>query len=423
MESPFNYQNKPHSALIVRKKRIHKISHKTFVKSHKHSTPLTDLEISAIQSEIQTPSCYKNLTHSSNDKFNTALTFLPSKDFYNKVPCIKQHILQQELMKLFEKKIPDFLEDNINVCKPLMDHMQFGAIRTALDNRSGLFSTLDVNSEPPGIKLTIKKPIDYDYCYIGRATIEKPAENSNIGELKPVLFCTINFNNLKEILLLFFIHKLTEINLCTLNADETTIFRAVLERKNYLLSRNTLLIDFANLPCNNRSNCRRSEEKFKFIIKRIIKYLKKRDKIKTDEEFYNIYFKNISFKLGLSLNGFYDPHNKILKNRHFKSLSTDYVMLLLRSDLFLIELLYYLESHLINDHVRSLDSKVANLCRKWESMYESLDETKKSADTISQLILNTEKGSKLPWSIGEVREAVDLMKNVIYSWNYQRFMR
>lgn len=337
-------------------------------------------------------------------------------------PRINHDVLQQELRKMIEERI-----NNLKNKRPEGDMSVNGVagVGTAKEESGGEAKPASerVNPEPKITNIIIRKPADHEHQFTGHrpasngATFISPLNKSNVH-----INGGINFANLKEFLLLFFTHKLDGSHNCVLSTDEKSIFQAVLERKQHISQRGVINTSY-RLCKNSRSTPRRSEEKFKFIIKRIIKHLKKRDGIKSDQEFYDIYFSDVSERLAIPLDRFYDPHNKILKNSSFKSLSTDYVMVLLKSDVFLVELLHYLETQLLTQHVRSLNNKVINLCKKWENFYNSLDCSKRSVQNIIRLILNTEKGSKLPWSIDEVKESMELMRNVIYSRNTQRFLR
>lgn len=340
-----------------------------------------------------------------------------------KPPSISKFVVRQELIKVMQKHKfqlgnSDIKENDVSVS--FHSSEKFVEEITFKDEVSKNFNDLHDINEP---LLVGNKQVETACDSPNSMTLEISVKSVKCNKYYHLVTDSINFNTLKEVLLLLFTHRMKDIGLCVLTPQEMGIFQAVLERKCFTMIEGVNFINLETLKQTNNLNLRRSEEKFKFIVKRIIKYLKKRDKIKTEEEFYFVYFSELSRKINVPLNHFYDPHNKILKNSYFKSLSTDYVMLLLRSDLFLVELLYYLDTLVIDDHIESLDSKVGNLCHKWELIHNTFDKSLKSAEFIRQMILNTEKGSKLPWSIGEVQESVDLMKNIIHNWNGQKYLR
>ena len=423
MENRSIYQEKSDQVLIVRKKRIHKLE-RHGITWGRYSTQQSsaNLKGSIRDQETRSQALSNNESQTSDEKFIHQKSQLSSNKFMVNVPLINQDVLQQELLKILSKH-GNVIQFDAKSKTAAHDYNAPNKIKDDLKSANQLKDNDMAKNAHNHISIRIKKPTDYEYRYIGPVKEEPSLKDHDSLKVNSSITDNINFNTLKELLLLFFTHRLNEIDLCTLTSHETRIFQAILERKNYSPSQITNLINLDSLKTSINFSPRRSEEKFKFIIKRIIKYLKKKERIKSEQEFYHVYFSELSEKLGVPLNNFYDPHNKLLKNTHFKSLSTDYVMLLLKSDIFLIELLYYLENGIIKDHIESLETKVGNLCRKWETIYDTLHKSQKSAEFIKQLILNTEKGSKLPWSVGEVTEAIDLMKNIIYSWNCQKFMR
>lgn len=423
MENSAAIHNRPGEPFIVRKKRIQKLERYGLVWGYRSSEAKANSRREG-EKEHETKSqslSYKDsgIARKGQLPVKPQLKFKPQP---RAVPHINQDVLQQELIKMFrrqhsstclqsERKVTQHGYNSLNIIK---DDLKHPNDLSPNDNSTG-----DWNM----VKLRIKKPAKIESCRISAPGSGLGASPVDLGTANGPATDAINFGALKELLLLLFTHQLSDIDTRALRPHEAGIFQAVLERKNYSLSGAAAAGDSYPLGRGVSFSPRRSEEKFKFIIKRIIKYLKKRDKIKSEHEFYRLYFSDLSDRLGVPLNHFYDPHNKLLKNQHFKSLSTDYVMLLLKSELFLVELLFYLENHIIKDHIEALDTKVANLCRKWENTYETLQDSQKPAEYIKQLILNTEKGSKLPWSVGEVKEAVELMRNIIYSWNSQKFIR
>ena len=423
METQNKFLETFQSSLIARTKRITKLSPKSSPNTHvsplSGASPLTP--VAQLKPQIALVEG-GDLTAFKFGSVAQQFSVLQRDAMGNGGPRINHDVLQQELRKMIEERI-----NNLKGKRPESNSSFNGVEGVGTEKEeTGVGARPTVERAHPESKITnitIRKPLEFEQKSSGLrqandgASFASPLNNSNVH-----INGGINFANLKEFLLLFFTHKLDGYHNCVLSADEKSIFQAVLERKQHISQRGVINTSY-RLYKNNRSTPRRSEEKFKFIIKRIIKHLKKRDGIRSDQEFYDIYFSDVSERMAIPLDRFYDPHNKILKNSSFKSLSTDYVMVLLKSDVFLVELLHYLETQLLAQHVRSLNNKVINLCKKWENFYNSLDCTSRSVQNIIRLILNTEKGSKLPWSIDEVKESMDLMRNVIYSRNTQRFLR
>lgn len=401
-----------------RARRIHKLERHGVTWGVYSPNSRNAKSISDKEHETRSQSLYNNVSQSSEEQL-THLRRLTQAINAPVVPRISQEVLQQELLRILEQHYRAPVETRTDI---VSKENGFAVLKCENNVRDCANSSQSDNSVHSGSRILIKKPIGYEPVHVEPSTVKQPIKPQQKVQIK-VLNNGTNFDALKSLLLGLFTRQLKEEDLCELSAHEVGIFQAVLERKNYNTAQCSKPLTLVTLNAMVNTSARRSEEKFKFIIKRIIKHLKKKEKIKTEHEFYRVYFADLSVKLGVPLDYFYDPHNKLLKNTHFKSLSTDYVMLLLKSDLFLIELLFYLEKSIIKDHIESLETKVSNLCKKWENIYESLHKEKQSADFIKQLILNTEKGSKLPWSVGEVNEAIDLMKNIVYSWNSQKYVR
>lgn len=421
MESQLHANLRSDDALN-RSKRIHKLhSHEPYTspRSRVRSEGFCAKQDGDVKTRAH--SFLYNPGHSSEESSDEQTNRL-SRKCLGKSPALNQELLHEELLKILEVHCPPFCPRELDPQVGVKDYKTL-TINSEIGFTKPIPLSVEQGFTRPHLSIKIKKPTDYEFCYIGPAKEVPILKSFANKKVKALVSDSINFDTLRELLQLLFTHRLHEIDLCVLTPHEVGIFEAVLERKSYTLAKRVNVMDLSSVKPTINLNPRRSEEKFKFIIKRIIKHLKKKDRIKTEEEFYEIYFRDLSNKIDVPIDHFYDPHNKLLKNRHFKSLSTDYVMLLLRSDQFLIELLYYLDNNIIEDHVESLKTKVGNLAKKWECIYNNHQKSSKSADFIRQLILNTEKGSKLPWSVNEVREAIDLMKNIIYNWNTQKFMR
>lgn len=422
MESHCIFLNQVNQNFLVRNRRIRKFDKKGESWKQNNLFLRNSRSVSEKEHETCSQSLNNNVSQNFEDRENCHCSKIKPDTQTLNVSLLSQEVLQQELIKMF-KKYDRLADNNRTDAKNQREVVGFNSIK------SGSPAPTDVE-EPKcekrtfgHIKLKISKPRDYEYCYIGPRREERLLSKTEEKKSESETTEMTSFETLKMLLLNLFTNQVKDVDLKKLGTYETSVFKAVLERKNYSSSYITNVISHISQKSTINASVRRSEEKFKFVIKRIIKHLKKKEKIKSEHEFYQIYFSELSNKLAIPLNYFYDPHNKLLKNTRFKSLSTDYVMLLLKSDIFLIELLFYLEHAIIKDHIDSLDTKVGNLCKKWESIYESLQKSNKSAEFIQELILNTEKGSKLPWSVGEVKEAIDLMKNIIYSWNSQKYSR
>ena len=161
---------------------------------------------------------------------------------------------------------------------------------------------------------------------------------------------------------------------------------------------------------------RRPEECYKFILTRVLKYLRKRIETEyetdnADAKLYEIFFKEISEEYGIPMSDFYYPLAGNTKGKfHFNFV---YFSKIFKSTKFLNEIEKYCETEVFQDYKRDLSKKVNALVCKWERLLieenQYLEYAKQSI--LKYVIFN--KRCKLPWTRLDVVHAIDRVEKLI----------
>lgn len=161
---------------------------------------------------------------------------------------------------------------------------------------------------------------------------------------------------------------------------------------------------------------RRPEECYKFILTRVLKYLRKRIETEyetgnADAKLYEIFFKEISEEYDIPMSDFYYPLAGNTKGKfHFNFV---YFSKIFKSTKFLNEIEKYCETEVFQDYKRDLSKKVNALVCKWERL---LIEENQYLEYAQQSILKYvifNKRCKLPWTRLDVVHAIDRVEKLI----------
>lgn len=164
------------------------------------------------------------------------------------------------------------------------------------------------------------------------------------------------------------------------------------------------------------SNPRRPEECYKFVLTRVLKYLRRQFEAEdgcTNPEvrLNDVFFRPVSEKFGIPMSDFNYPLAGNQKGKfHFNFL---YFSKIFKSDAFLQKIFEYTKEDIFIDFQKDLNKKVAALTHKWERILSNdlafVDYAQMSI--LRYVIFN--KRCKLPWTQVDVTNAIERVKDLI----------
>lgn len=172
------------------------------------------------------------------------------------------------------------------------------------------------------------------------------------------------------------------------------------------------LINILGSFCNKRP-----EECYKFILTRVIKYLKhkfennNKTKSKVEDSLYEEYFQTISDTYKIPLSDFHYPLTGSLKGK-FK-LNSVYFSKIFMSQKFVDALSEYSNKLLLSEYSTDIKKKLETLMDRWAELLDSESgiESEKQKEILDYVMFN--KRCKLPWSVSEVRESVEKFDKLV----------
>lgn len=175
------------------------------------------------------------------------------------------------------------------------------------------------------------------------------------------------------------------------------------------------LIKILQTPCNKRP-----EECYKFILTRVIKFLKRKfetpykTKAQVEETFYEVYFKGTSIENDISLSDFHYPLTGSFKGK-FK-LNSNYFSKIFKSNSFVDALKEYCQELLLKEYTLDIQKKLMSLMSRWSEMLDKKTESQQEIENeiMSYVIFN--KRCKLPWSVAEVSESIEKFCKLVYMY-------
>lgn len=165
---------------------------------------------------------------------------------------------------------------------------------------------------------------------------------------------------------------------------------------------------------------KRPEECYKFILTRVIKYLKHKleasckTKAHVEELLYDMYFKSTAEAIGVPLSDFHYPLTGCLKGK-FK-LNSVYFAKVFKSAMFVEQVKTYCQTVLIPEYSKDIMKKLNSLLARWG---ESLGKASGRPEAVEREILEYvkfNKRCKLPWSVAEVQESVEKFMKLISAY-------
>jgi hypothetical protein len=234
-----------------------------------------------------------------------------------------------------------------------------------------------------------------------------------------------NLKNLYRFLIKYFrTERISTEDINNLSKFEIDIVDLIMQRKY-----ECKLIDVSRSPtnlecladsisnCQQRLSIKRSEESYKFIFTRAIKFLKKvfkaknglpKSMIDVDSLFYSHYFGSTASSLGLEIKSFVYPPIRGKKNEFFSCLNLNYFHQVFRCKKFMNDVFEYLKSDLRIEYDFEIERKTFQLLSKWDPKFTNdpgdESQNKKVMSEITHYFLRN-KRCKLPWSLAEVNNA------------------
>lgn len=231
-----------------------------------------------------------------------------------------------------------------------------------------------------------------------------------------------NFGSLLDLLKKHFKGKMIDEKDLSLSPHELDVLKSIITRK-YKSKINVDVKSFflkdKLLEIDQLGSLKRPEENLKFVFKRCMKYLKERlrafdgQKLKKkefDDYFYEYYFGDVCKKYNLPLDAIQNPCNSKGVKTKLKTVNTEYISNIAKSEKFMKDLIDYMHNNLTKDYESTIDSKINALVKRWDDTYEKAQEKTLSLQDIIDYVLKNKK-CKLPWTGKEISGAVNCVEN------------
>jgi hypothetical protein len=224
---------------------------------------------------------------------------------------------------------------------------------------------------------------------------------------------------------IFMNNILTVPKLQTLNKFDEEILNALLQRK----FAKRLTVSEMELPADRRAELmneiinskshKRPEECYKFVLTRVIKYLKKKLKdtancpADIEAYLYELYFKEAAQRLNLPITDFHYPLTG--QKGKFK-LNSVYFDKIFKSEKFLEGVSDYINNVLFHEYQGEIAKKIESLLARWdEQLQESAANVMEIERSIKEYLLKN-KRCKLPWTMKEVTESIERFVTLIKNY-------
>ena len=133
------------------------------------------------------------------------------------------------------------------------------------------------------------------------------------------------------------------------------------------------------------------------------KQLKKKE---FDTYFYQYYFSEACKAHDLTIDAVQNPANSKGVKTKLKTVNTEYICNITKSEKFMKDFTDYMHGSLQLDYDLTIDAKIDALVRRWDEAYGGAAEKPAALQQITDYVLKNKK-CKLPWTMAEVRAALD----------------
>ena len=282
-----------------------------------------------------------------------------------------------------------------------------------------------------------KSPFETNNFFINKTISpnnKSSSKSSNLDLSNPFDMHHFQPNNslsrLKETLLEIFIHGQFKCNKRELSHFEKTVLKSIFIKKKYIIDKNRVLDKKYFNGKAQKPPAKSNEINYKYVIPKCIKYLKKKlenkyldqylntsmDKQKTINDknyfFFLHYFGKISKNENIPIEKFFIFRNWTHRydNNIPKTITSHLFSLWKKNPLFIENMKDYLKFHFLNE-IKDLNRlKIDSLISKW-SNYADRNGHENLLGYIQKSMKL--KGTKLPWTIVEVINALKITLNVI----------
>ena len=171
---------------------------------------------------------------------------------------------------------------------------------------------------------------------------------------------------------------------------------------------------------------KRPEECNKFIFTRVLRFLKKKMKVRffklgddEEEKFYQYYFADVSQKNDVPIEQYYYPLTRKGKNK--ETLNVAYFTRIFESKRFVNDLLKYMTENLREEYEEEIKQKLESILMKWDKKFNfDAITNKKCLEEVKAYFIKN-KRCKLPWNIDEVKEAILRVQRLIEMYGDSEF--
>ena len=244
--------------------------------------------------------------------------------------------------------------------------------------------------------------------------------------------------NLNYILIKLFAGKaITKNNLKFVSTLERSILEMILQKKQLAGPGQFALTEAYFAKLSRTRHSKRFEENLRYLTNKTFRFLTTCFKSRIFEvlskslhsdlrgrslqaqqayAFFGYYFEEYCSSPKKPVECFFHPNTRRIRDLRFaglvpKTVSQQYLRTLRVSDSFVNDFLYYLDRRIHQDAEADIVKKTRKLCLSWEAELVKTDPDSLVAAVRSQLWKNPK--FKLPWTLDEVKMAVDQIKNIL----------
>jgi hypothetical protein len=248
----------------------------------------------------------------------------------------------------------------------------------------------------------------------------------------------VHLKNLNYILIKLFAGKeITKNNLKFMSSTEQMILKMIIKKKNYKEFNTFVLEETYFNDLSQSSKSKRFEENLRFITNKTFRFLQNTFKMNIFQNiskclnpkiqvkssnavqtyaFFGYYFQKYCSSSKKQIETFFHPNCTRILDLNYrelipKTVSQQYLKTLKNSSRFIRDFSFYLTKIIFNDAENDIVKKTRKLCQNWENILKEQG-TAKMIEFIKKQ-LRTNPKFKLPWTIDEVKTAVNQMRSIL----------
>ena len=338
-------------------------------------------------------------------RFSEGITNFPSLSKFNSI--INDELALDKRISMVDEGLPDLTVNRISetISDNLLQVPGLEKAKSALDDQLAPMLMRFKSNESYGILLT------------RNCSAYHVNENNSATGLYNRNLKYPHFGNLLDLLKKHFKGKSIDEKDLIISPHELDVLKSIITRK----YKNKINVDVKCFFLKDKlseidqlDSFKRPEENYKFIFKRCIKYLKERlkahdnNKLKRkefDNHFYHYYFSEACEKYQISIDEIQNPCNSKGVKTKLKTVNTEYITNMTRSDKFMKDFEDYMYNKLQEDYEKTIDSKIDSLVKRWDELYSHTERKEQALEEIMDYVLKNKK-CKLPWTGKEIKGAI-----------------